>query len=248
MHKESTQLGYLVSLDDFLKQSEQEQKAFLLEMVYESNLIEGINIDPVQTRNINDALKREPELDHHYDALNYVYDNYRKPLDINEIKHTHFILMHELLKDAGQYRTKTEHVGRYGYPEAKAVPELMKDLEKRMRNIYEQKKGIEDILKSHYQFETIHPFSDGNGRTGRLALNWLTLNNLGSFIVVENEHKQSYYKEIQANRERFRKAHPQIRFSRNISEKRWKERIEKEQKEYWLEVHRQENIKKKKSW
>jgi len=89
----------------------------------------------------------------------------------------------------------------YMPPPANSIPELINDLEKFIHS----EKGIDPLLKSiiaHYQFEAIHPFGDGNGRTGRilmvLCLNNYDLLDLPVLFISGyiNQHKEEYYAAI----------------------------------------------------
>jgi len=51
-----------------------------------------------------------------------------------------------------------------------------------------------NIKRDHVRFEKIHPFVDGNGRTGRILLNHQRLINKLSILVIKNSEKQDYYK------------------------------------------------------
>ncbi|MEM6769661.1 MAG: Fic family protein, partial [Bacteroidota bacterium] len=101
-----------------------------------------------------------------YDLLENI-----NPYSEDEMLLMHGLLMKDLITDAGRYRqsgvgvidgTKVVHIA----PPAKRVPSLMGDLFDYLEN-YEE----DIIIKScvfHFEFEYIHPFSDGNGRMGRL--------------------------------------------------------------------------------
>lgn len=102
-----------------------------------------------------------------------VYDRLENinPFSEDELLEIHGILMSELISDSGKYRqsgvgvidgAKVVHIA----PPAKRVPNLMGDLFDYLENYTEDL-----IIKScvfHFEFEYIHPFSDGNGRMGRL--------------------------------------------------------------------------------
>jgi Fic family protein len=83
---------------------------------------------------------------------------------------SHKILMRELLEDSGHYRVANVGVGgengvTHVAPPHERVPDLMRDLFKWLESCDEH-----PLIKSsvfHYEFEFIHPFSDGNGRIGR---------------------------------------------------------------------------------
>ena len=51
----------------------------------------------------------------------------------------------------------------------------------------------EAIRQAHVEFEHIHPFVDGNGRTGRLVLNWQRVKAGLPILIIEDENKGEYY-------------------------------------------------------
>lgn len=52
----------------------------------------------------------------------------------------------------------------------------------------------ESIKEDHVQFEFIHPFVDGNGRVGRMLMNWQRLQQKLPLLVIKDSEKQSYYR------------------------------------------------------
>jgi Fic family protein len=121
------------------------------------------------------------EVQNYIRALEWSIDELKDlPISSRLIRKTHKILMQGVRgeqKQPGEFRTSQNWIGGASINDAMFIPpthdkvtELMGDLEKFLHNdaIY-----IPELLKlglAHYQFETIHPFLDGNGRVGRLLI------------------------------------------------------------------------------
>lgn len=126
------------------------------------------------------------------------------PNNLEDLLKAHFTMEVGLIDDAGHFRNKGigvasgEEIIHYA-PPAEHVPQLMKDL-------FEWLNGTEEhpLIKScifHYEFEFIHPFSDGNGRTGRLWQTLILANWRPVFknLPIENivyKYRKEYYKAI----------------------------------------------------
>lgn len=126
------------------------------------------------------------------------------PNNMQDLLKAHLTMEVGLIDDAGHFRSKGvgvasgEEIIHYA-PPAERVPQLMKEL-------FEWLNGTEEhpLIKScifHYEFEFIHPFSDGNGRTGRLWQTLILANWRPVFknLPIENivyKYQKEYYKAI----------------------------------------------------
>ena len=129
------------------------------------------------------------------------------PFSDTDLLQAHQILMKELVKDNGKFRSKGVGISDgnkiiHIAPPSERVPFLVNDLLNWTEN-----SQLHTLIKScvfHYEFEFIHPFSDGNGRMGRL---WQTLilahwKPLFAWLPVETivkENQKEYYQALQSS-------------------------------------------------
>ncbi|MBL8072433.1 MAG: Fic family protein, partial [Nitrospira sp.] len=101
--------------------------------------------------------------------------------------------------DAGQYRDIQVYVGRYTPPEPQLVRELMAELLAWWNGQSREWSPVISSAILHYQFEAIHPFADGNGRTGRALALWelyrrgFDTHHIFSVDEVYSEDRPAYY-------------------------------------------------------
>ena len=131
----------------------------------------------------------------HQAALQYLfaYSKDRKKINEGLILKLHSILMNGIRDDAGVYRNHGVRIVGSNLPTANylKVPILMKDI---VKNISQEKKDfVAHASNIHARFEQIHPFSDGNGRIGRLVLVAMLLQKNIAPATIKQENKRLYY-------------------------------------------------------
>lgn len=173
------------------------------EMVYNSNAIENSTLTLEDTEKIlvGGFLQRKVSVREIYEAKNLakltesLLENEKQKLTVKLILGLHkTLLMHIDDPVAGRFRIDKEwvRVGNHLGANPKFVPSLMQELV----DGYNQNKisyFLDAIAHFHAEFETIHPFVDGNGRMGRALIN-LQLMNVGlPPIIIQNKNKNTAY-------------------------------------------------------
>lgn len=119
------------------------------------------------------------------------------PLDVHRIL-TKGIKFFEDRGMSGIYRNCDVFIGNEICPNAVKIPELMnvwfKETKQMMQN--EEMSAMEIAWTSHHMFEVIHPFIDGNGRTGRLLLNKILIQLGHDPVIINYSDRFQYYDAI----------------------------------------------------
>ena len=188
------------SHDDLLKMITESE---LPEMVYNSNAIENSTLTLEETEKIlfEQAIMREVSLRETYEAVNlsrvikYLWTRPSYKLSVENIELLHQMLLGGISDShAGHIRRPGQYVrvGRYIAPPPEHVRSMLEELIN-LYNSNDTEYFLAKIAEFHLQFETIHPFCDGNGRIGRVLIN-LQLSACGyPPIIIHNKGKREKY-------------------------------------------------------
>lgn len=179
------------------------REEFLIEYTYNSNAIEGNTLTLQETALVlkGVTIDKKPLKDHleavgHRDAFLYIQNLVKNNISFSEsiIKRIHTLVLMDRPEDRGVYRRIPVRImGAYHVPSDPAlVPEQMENL---VAEFAANKKmhPIERAAIFHLKFEGIHPFVDGNGRTGRLILNLMLMQAGYPPINVKYSDRKRYY-------------------------------------------------------
>ena len=176
---------------------------FLIEYTYNSNAIEGNTLTLQETALVLEGITvdKKPLKDHleavgHRDAFLYVQDLVKNNVPFSEsiIKQIHTLVLMDRPDDRGVYRHIPVRImgAHHVPPDPILVSEQMENL---VAEFAANKKlhPIERAALFHLKFEGIHPFVDGNGRTGRLILNLMLMQAGYPPINVKYLNRKRYY-------------------------------------------------------
>ncbi len=181
-----------------------------VKLAYNSNRIEGSKLSEDQTRYIYEtntiAIEKEEavsiddimETINHFQCFDYMVDIADQKLSEDTIKNFHKILKSNTSDsrkewfNVGDYKMKPNMIG----DQKTVAPSKVKGEMAKLLTNYNQISNItfEDIIEFHYEFESIHPFQDGNGRVGRMIMFKECLKNGMDPFIIDEQHKLFYYR------------------------------------------------------
>ncbi len=188
------------------KSKEQLYKWLKSELAYTSNNIEGNTLTRKETRLVieEDITSSSKPFVHYQEAVNHAkafdYIIYilksKTAITENVVLDIHKKLLSGIDDyNAGFYRNCPVRISgsRVILPNPMKVPDLMKEFWGK----YKSNTKIEDIIKLHLDFVSIHPFSDGNGRCARLLMNLLLMQNGFCPIIIRPRDRKRYINSIE---------------------------------------------------
>jgi Fic family protein/DNA-binding XRE family transcriptional regulator len=180
----------------------------ILHLTFNTNTIEGSTMTLDDTERVlfnhevlsNRTQIEQAEARNHEAALLWLLSELqRKNFEFNEdiIKQLHLRLMNGIIGDAGQYRRHSVRIlgSRVTVANSLKIPELMNQLINEVSQPSED--PIARLSTTHAVFEKIHPFSDGNGRVGRLLMLAQALTYELVPPLIPKERKYAYYKYLE---------------------------------------------------
>lgn len=191
--------------------SEKEWLSFTEIFTYNTNAIEGSTI---KLNEVKDILERElwpkdapkSEISETYGVAEAVKEIRRtkKHISLDLIKKLHKIIFQNSKEYAGRFRRNGIEVvirdGLGNIVHVGAPPSKIINLLKELINWYNQNRNKYSPLVLavviHNQFETIHPFQDGNGRVGRLLLNSILIKHNLPPVNIQMENRREYYESL----------------------------------------------------
>jgi len=193
-------------------QLEKLQEYFNVAYTYDSNRIEGNTLTLQETHLVvnegltigGKSMREHLEAVNHYEAIEYIYDLVARKVKISErvIKELHHLVLKGIDREnAGRYRSVPVIIS--GSAHKPPQPFLLARKMEELMEFYEAKKAILHPVilagEMHLRLVTIHPFIDGNGRTSRLLMNLILLQNGFTIANLKGTDKArlAYYRALE---------------------------------------------------
>jgi Fic family protein len=194
-------------ISDFDKKSFYE--LFVSEFTYDSNAIEGSTLTLDETNQVlfenispkGKPLKHVQEAKNHKEAFDFLEKIKREKIDKELIcKIQEKVVKKTIEKGIGELRQVNVRVGTHIAPPFYSVPRKFTNLIKWHNQNKDSFHPVVIALYFHAVFEEIHPFVDGNGRTGRLLLNYMLKQKRFPPVIIFFEQRQKYYSALEQAR------------------------------------------------
>ncbi len=196
-----------MDIKELLSTNSEYYQDFVSRMTYHTNAIEGNTLTLEQTRDIlkgKSSIKEQErffeynEILNHKNALDYVINALQEPISERAILDIGKIINKNIL-DISSWRNTDVYIRG-----SKHIPPRWGEIRERMMYyVYNYNKTkVDDIFlfmaNMHIGFERIHPFQDGNGRTGRLLLAKESIKNNIPSAIIRYEDREEYIAMLEA--------------------------------------------------
>jgi len=181
------------------------KKQITILFAYNSNAIEGNTLSLHETRLVIEegitiggkTITETLEAKNQPDAIKFIESLVASNEEIAETKilHLHGLIMSNIAEDAGKYRTTAVMIGGAVFtpPRSSEVRSKMLELLEWLRKNPDEYKPVELAAVFHHRFISIHPFTEGNGRTARLLMNAILMKHGYPFIVIVPKQDRPKY-------------------------------------------------------
>ncbi|NGX62705.1 MAG: hypothetical protein KR126chlam6_00105 [Candidatus Anoxychlamydiales bacterium] len=192
--------------DKFLKQI---KEYFKIGLTYTSNALEGNSLTETETKIVLEegiTIGGKPLKDHleaigHAEAFDFLYTLAKnKNVSEEDIKKIHKLFYFRIdEKNAGKYRKNKAIItgSKYSLPKPEELSDLMKNLIPEIEKLRKDKHIVEVAAIAHKEFVFIHPFVDGNGRTARLLMNLILLQENYNIAIIPMIMRQEYISSLE---------------------------------------------------
>lgn len=190
---------------DFIRSNQGYFEDFITRNIYHSNRIEGSTLSYAETYAIvfnDNSFKISAAPREIYEAINlkyalsYMLEHCAAPLSQDLIKHIGILINKNINEIDGYRRVPVMIRGAEHVP---PTPGMLPSLMMQFVHNYEQTEyasPFERAAQAHIEFERIHPFADGNGRTGRVLINYEILRRDLPPVVIPVERRAEYFELI----------------------------------------------------
>ena len=178
-----------------------------MDFTYHSNAIEGNTLSLIETKVVlfdgitigGKTVREHIEAINHLKAFSWLLEQAQNPkiATIDEIRHLHSLVFCGM-ECAGQWRTEqvmilgVEHIP----PPPERLMNCLSEMAAWIENQTRQLHPIERAARLHADLATIHPFTDGNGRTARLLMNLELLKNSYPAALIKKEQRHEYFNHL----------------------------------------------------
>lgn len=177
-------------------------------LTYTSNAIEGNTLTESETKVVIEdgitiggkSLREHYEAIGHAKAYDHIYSLMNRNIAEEDVLHLHKLFFQQIDPDnAGVYRQRNVIITGTDFlpPDYREVPALMKKHIENLNRDVKDRHLLEQTSDLHAEFESIHPFIDGNGRIGRLLLNILTMKNGYCPVIIPPIKRAEYINAMQ---------------------------------------------------
>ena len=184
-------------------------------LAYNSNKIEGSTLTEEQTASLFDhgtlpksddyyRAKDIEEMNGHFLMFNRMLDTLTEPLTQELLKQFQYELKSGVFEDRangyaiGDYKKRPNMIGMY---QTVSPEDVVQEMDVLLEWYHNQERNLSVLAEFHARYESIHPFQDGNGRTGRMLLFRECLKNGILPVVIEDANRNEYLYALKVYRE-----------------------------------------------